>query len=75
MEQKRAELFEPAGRVFGSRVMSLRATVARHFERWYAPGQLQYFLAQNVFRLIGVMLGLIHVFTYNCSVMGNCQSC
>ena len=33
MEHQTAELFEPAGRVFGCRVMSLRATVAGHSER------------------------------------------
>jgi len=38
MEHQTAELFEPAGRVFGCRVMSLRATVAGHFERAGRPG-------------------------------------
>ena len=33
MEHKTAELFEPAGRVLGCRVMSHRATVAGHSER------------------------------------------
>ena len=37
MEHQTAELFEPAGRVFGSRAMSLRATAAGHAERLDAP--------------------------------------
>jgi hypothetical protein len=38
MEHQTAELFEPAGRVFGCRAMSLRAIVAGHFERSGCPG-------------------------------------
>ncbi len=37
MEHQTAELFEPAGRVFGCRGMSLKATVTGHSERLDAP--------------------------------------
>jgi len=40
MKHQTAELFEPAGRVFGCRAMSLRAIVAGHAERWDTPVQL-----------------------------------
>lgn len=40
MEHRTAELFEPVGRVFGCREMSLRATVTGHFERGHVPVQL-----------------------------------
>jgi len=40
MKHRTAELFEPAGRVFGCREMNLRATVTGHFERGHVPVQL-----------------------------------